>query len=470
MLVGMGSLGTGTVVQNLVDAIDLLVEADVNSLADAESIKLLERELSRFEAIVTKAVAAFDVVRGDWANDGAKGAAPWVATACRLPRAAACRQAPQGEDDASSPGSDRSLGTRPSSSAHLDLVASVRREGTKEALSRDEPLLVSQAKSLRFEQFARAVAYWDQMADPDGTEEAAEAQRARRDVYIEASLNGMFLGKMTLDPVAGAIVAGELGRIEQEFFEADWARAKAKCGENASIAHLWRTPAQRRADALVEMASRSALVPPEGRRPAPLFSVLVDWPTLRGRICELAEGIVVTPGSLVPWLGLADFERAVMDSKGRVEVSATSRLFTGATRRAVELREPAMRPSVLLTSRDIVAKSTMSCPGPPAGTPLRTTVACSVPSTTACATESGHRPPFRERRRDPTPGPLHQLRFRVWFSEPEDEAAVVCQVVRAPPVRASWTAGYVSAGWLWARRVEGHQPPTSEDEGELSRL
>jgi len=77
--------------QNLVDAIDLLVDADVSSLADAESIKLLERELSRFEATVTKAVAAFDA-SGDWANDGAKGAAPWVATACRLPRAAARRQ------------------------------------------------------------------------------------------------------------------------------------------------------------------------------------------------------------------------------------------------------------------------------------------------------------------------------------------------------------------------------------------
>jgi len=334
----MGSLGTGTVVQNLVDAIDLLVDADVSSLADAESIKLLERELSRFEAIVTKAVAAFDA-SGDWANDGAKGAAPWVATACRLPRAAARRQVRRGRMMRHLPEVTEAWERGHLSSAHLDLVASLRREGTEEALSRDEPLLVRQAKSLRFEQFARAVAYWDQMADPDGAEEAAEAQRARRDVYLEASFNGMFLGKMTLDPVAGAIVAGELGRIEQEFFEADWARAKAECGENASIADLWRTPAQRRADALVEMASRSALVPPEGRRPAPLFSVLVDWPTLSGRICELAEGIVVTPGSLVPWLGLADFERAVMDSKGRVEVSVTSRLFSGATRRAVELRD-----------------------------------------------------------------------------------------------------------------------------------
>ena len=338
MLVGMGSLGTGSLGQNLVESIDALVAADVNSLSDAESIKLLERELSRFEAMVTKAVAAFDA-SGDWANDGAKGAAPWVATACRLPRAAARRQVRRGRVMRHLPQLTEAWQGGHLCAAHLDLVASVRRADTEEALSRDEGLLVRQARSLRFEQFARAVAYWDQMADPDGSEQAAEAQRARRDVYLEASFNGTFLGKMTLDPVAGAIVAGELGRIEQEFFEADWARARAEYGEKATVAELWRTPAQRRADALVEMASRSALVPPEGRRPAPLFSVLVDWPTLSGRICELAEGIVVTPGSLVPWLGLADFERAVMDSKGRIEVSATSRLFSGATRHAVELRD-----------------------------------------------------------------------------------------------------------------------------------
>jgi hypothetical protein len=89
------------------------------------------------------------------------------------------------------------------------------------------------------------------------------------------------------------------------------------------------------------MAARSSLVAPEDveRPPAPLFSVLVDWPTLSGRICELAEGIVVSPGELVPWLCLADLERAVMEPAGRVEVSKKHRLFSGATRRALELRD-----------------------------------------------------------------------------------------------------------------------------------
>ena len=103
---------------------------------------------------------------------------------------------------------------------------------------------------------------------------------------------------------------------------------------------LSRTPAQRRADALVEMATRSALVGTDAPRPAPLFSVLVDWPTLSGRVCELAEGIVLAPGELVDWFGSADLERAVMGPKGRIEVGTTRRLFSGATRRAVELRGP----------------------------------------------------------------------------------------------------------------------------------
>ena len=129
--------GTGTVVQSLVDAIDLLVKADVAAWPTPSRSNVLERELSRFEAIVTKAVAAFDA-SGDWANDGAKGAAPWVAIACRLPRAAARRQVPRGRMLRHLPEVTEAWERGHLSSAHLDLVASVRREGTKEALSRDE--------------------------------------------------------------------------------------------------------------------------------------------------------------------------------------------------------------------------------------------------------------------------------------------------------------------------------------------
>jgi hypothetical protein len=122
-------------------------------------------------------------------------------------------------------------------------------------------------------------------------------------------------------------------------FEADWAEARTVLGRDPTVADLARTPGQRRADALVEMATRSRTVPADGRRPTPLFSVLIDYELLRGRVCELADGTVVSPGSLLPWLTEAYLERVVFAPDRRVEVSSIARLFSGATRRAIELRD-----------------------------------------------------------------------------------------------------------------------------------
>jgi hypothetical protein len=149
----------------------------------------------------------------------------------------------------------------------------------------------------------------------------------------------MHLGQMALDPISGVIVAGELSRVERKLFEADWAKAEKELGRSPKLHELARTSAQRRADALVEMATRSATAPADGRRPEPLFSVFVGYETLHGRISQLASGQVVSPDSLLAWLDTAEFERAVFAPGGRVEVSVRSRFFTGATRRAVELRD-----------------------------------------------------------------------------------------------------------------------------------
>jgi hypothetical protein len=217
---------------------------------------------------------------------------------------------------------------------------SLHTSASADALQRDERLLVDKAKTLRFEEFSKVADYWAQHADPDGTEAAAEARRARRDVTLCPSVFGSWLGSINLDEVSGAIVSGELKRIEAILFEADRAEYFEREGVEAGPGtELRRTPSQRRADALVEMATRSAATRGDGRRPRPLFSVFVGYETLQGRMCELAQGMAITPGSLVPWLSEADIERAVFTPEGRVEVSAQNRLFTGATRRAIELRD-----------------------------------------------------------------------------------------------------------------------------------
>ncbi len=101
-----------------------------------------------------------------------------------------------------------------------------------------------------------------------------------------------------------------------------------------------RTAKQRRADALVELARRAMATPAGSRLPEPLFSVLVGYETFAGRTCELAGGTVVAPGSLVRWLDEAWVERVVFDGPDRVKnVGVRTRIFTGATRRAVQLRD-----------------------------------------------------------------------------------------------------------------------------------
>ena len=80
---------------------------------------------------------------------------------------------------------------------------------------------------------------------------------------------------------------------------------------------------------------------PEGARlPEPLLSVLVGDETLAGRICQLANGTVITPGSLLRWLDEAWVERVVFDSPSRViDVGQRRRLFQGATRRGIQVRD-----------------------------------------------------------------------------------------------------------------------------------
>jgi hypothetical protein len=327
-------------IQELAEAIDGLIAEGAEGHCDAASVEALVCQHSRLESVLSRALGAFDASR-DWSFDGARNGPVWLARSCQLPKGLARRLLRRGRHLSEMPVVAEAFADGEINAAHVDAFVSVRRDHTEEALQRDEAMLVSRAKRLRFDQFLKALDYWAQLVDPGGAEEAAEERRARRQFHLGPSSSGMYFGSLTLDPISGSIVAGELGRIEDEFFKADYARARHELGGNPTVDQLWRTPAQRRADALVEMAARSSLVDPNGaaRPPAPLFSVLVDWPTLSGRVCELAEGIVVSPGELVPWLSYADLERAVMEPSGRVEVSKKHRLFSGATRRALELRD-----------------------------------------------------------------------------------------------------------------------------------
>ncbi|HZU80110.1 MAG TPA: DUF222 domain-containing protein [Acidimicrobiales bacterium] len=328
----------GVHLQGLVDAVDAFLEEDADQYGHRRSVELMQRTIARLQARQSQMLAAF-VESKEWADDGAFDAAMWLATVCRVPKGKAREQIATARRLNQAPRFAEAWLAGEVNGDHFGVVRRLLKPPTEDHFVRDEEELLRHAKTLRFEDFTRIVDYWRQHADPDGTEERELERQNRREVSLAASYEGMYLGRITLDPISGSIVFREHNRITEEFFQADWAEAKERLGHDPLVDDLRRTPAQRRADALVEMATRSATCPADGRRPAPLFSVFVGYETLHGRICELAEGIVLAPGSLLPWFDQAYVERAVFTPSGRVEVSAAARFFSGATRRAIELRD-----------------------------------------------------------------------------------------------------------------------------------
>jgi hypothetical protein len=318
-------------------ALSDLGRVDPIELGSRETVQQLEEILARTEALVTRAVGAFDSSR-EWCADEARSTAAWLTATCKIPSSVAARQVRLGGAAPNLPVFEDLWLKGQVTGAHVDLLGRIRRFETEDLLAHDEGELADLATSVTFNQFARCVRYWEDAMAPSVTAANTELQHTLREVHHFEDFNGMFYGKWALDAISGAIFDNELRRIDGEFFDQDWAEMTERRADDPD-ARLRRTAAQRKADALVEMATRSASVPPGARRPEPLFTVLVNYELLHGRICELAQGIAITPGSLVPWLDQAHIERAVFGPGTRVEVSERARLFTGATRRAIEVRD-----------------------------------------------------------------------------------------------------------------------------------
>jgi hypothetical protein len=322
---------------NLRAAIDDYLATPASLRCDPETIIFMQRQQNRLSCALSESLAEFDQWK-EWGLDGALSATAWVDTVCHLPKKEARAQVRRGHALPGLPVAAAAWRNGDIGAAQVDVLIKAKRPVTEDALAGAEEYLVQAGIDMKFASFCAVVAYWEQMADQDGTDAAALARQARRDAYVVPSPDG-YVGQMNLDVIGGAIVAKEFKRITDEFFEADWAEAKERLGRDPHGDDLARTPAQRRGDAIVEMAVRSASTPAGAQRPEPLFTVLIDYPTLWGRISQVKDGPVVAPGSLVPWLDEASFERIIFGPDARGECSKTARFFTGATRRVIETRD-----------------------------------------------------------------------------------------------------------------------------------
>jgi hypothetical protein len=328
---------SGDVLADLRGALDRLHGLDPAAFRDGDTLIGLLREASRVEALACARAAAF-ASSDAWMPVGAQTAAAWIAVESRCdPRQVKARlrrgHALTRMDLA---GAAFAAGTI--SVEHVDRLSRARNPRTAMVFDRDEALLVGWAKTMYFDDFVTAVDAWFYRADEDRAERLADKQHRGRRLHLSRSLENTWYLNGVFDPISGQIIHDVLARIERELFEADWAEARDRLGCDPTDDDLGRTAAQRRADAMVEMATRAATTPRNGQRPKPLFTVLVGV-DMFARTCELASGTFVTPGSAARWLDRSMIERIVFDGPERVLSVGHQRAFAGALRRAIEVRD-----------------------------------------------------------------------------------------------------------------------------------
>jgi hypothetical protein len=305
-----------------------LLGVDPDTLTDDELHELVvgvQRQSHRLAALRAKLISAWDG-RRVWADDGSRSPAHRLAREASMAVGSARVELRRARGLRSMPHTTAALASGSLSPDHVDLLSRAN-YGSRTAFFADhEETLVEQCKLLRFRDGCQMVDYWRQRADAEAFEDEAARLHDSRHASVATTFDGVVDVRALLDPVDGAAFKAEVDRLERQLYLAD-----KKSG-------TVRTLRQRRADALVEMAHRSRTSKPGGLRPRPLVTILVGE-TSFAHVCELAQGTVIAPGQVVPLLSEAELERVVFDGPGRVMAVSRRRCFTGALRRAIEVRD-----------------------------------------------------------------------------------------------------------------------------------
>ncbi|HSL56474.1 MAG TPA: DUF222 domain-containing protein, partial [Acidimicrobiales bacterium] len=203
---------------------------------------------------------------------------------------------------------------------------------------------------------------WERMADADGAAQRSEVTHARRRAsLLQDPIEESWNLTASFGALQGATFAEICDRFVDSKHRTDLAAARHRLGrDEVAPDELDRTPAQRRADALVAMAHRAATAPPEGRRPEPLVNIVIDQASFEselarlagatspapdeidptGRVCRTLSGHHLHPGDAVAAALVGHVRRVVVDGEGTViDLGRKQRCFTGAARDAVLLNQ-----------------------------------------------------------------------------------------------------------------------------------
>ncbi|MCB1016148.1 MAG: DUF222 domain-containing protein [Acidimicrobiales bacterium] len=268
-----------------------------------EQLVAAERAVAAARTLV---LGAFDAT-GQHRLEGHPSAATWLGARTKSDPRRVKQQVRQGRALRDMPLAAAAFAAGRIGAEHVAVLVRARTRDVVDEYVAAEERLVADAQRLDFDEFARAVRDWRDAVQPDRSERRARDAEQRREAHVSRSFEGMVRIDGWLDPLGGTELLAELHGIEQELFESDWAEARARVGDRATARDLHRTAPQRRADALVEMARRSATCDTPGRPPRWILNITMGWHTLcaeaAATLAELPPGLEGLPQSLARLLG-----------------------------------------------------------------------------------------------------------------------------------------------------------------------
>lgn len=322
-------------------------EAFIEALTALKPSQLLDDELSGFllaldrcrarvDAATTGLVGQWDA-RLAWAADGATSAAGWLAARGEQSRAQASAQVKVARALRRMPLTTEAFHAGQIGGAKARLLANAATRHP-EGFAEDETWLVHWATRLSVAGTAAVIARWLAHRDDLAGEPTAEETAEKRRFHLSKMLDGTWRADGVLPAEDGEVVANALAAIGDEL------RAAHQATKDADARFTPPTAAQRRSDALTEMARRALGADPDTASPAtPSLLALLDAHRLSdpdGVTGETDAGAPLVAEALRRLACDAGVARIIRDAGGRpLDLGVTVRTPSAAQRRALRARD-----------------------------------------------------------------------------------------------------------------------------------
>jgi Domain of unknown function (DUF222) len=307
--------------------VDYLAVGDaVADVQLGDELKALREAADVLEAVNARLLYRFDKSR-EYASEGHPSAASWMRANCRMTGASAAQRVSVARSLAELPETESALANAEIGYQHVAHIARTAEAVGVETVRDAEEILLTAARQLGPGQFRIVTWHLRHAVDPDGALAEANKLHERRYLHI-SEMNGMFHLDGLFDAEGGALLRTTINALSKPTSADD------------------RSPKQRRADALLEIArqtlDRCDLPRIGGQRPHLTITTTVE--TLAGLAgnsgADLEWGLPL-PGETLRRLACdASIRLVVRDADGRVlDMTEARRTISPSLRRAAAMRD-----------------------------------------------------------------------------------------------------------------------------------